>query len=317
MTPPLARVPLGGEALGGLGTEQCELLVGEIVEPYVRGRVRRGEIRTLTARNLRMVLHQFADVNQVEVSRLSKRHVLRYMESIEHLAQSTKRNRLTVVRCFCGWLVEEGEVRSDPCRLVRPLREPEHIPRNIEPDNVALTLDACPDTRARMAVVLMVQEGLRRGEATRLEVGDLDLANNLMRVTGKGGHQRVLHITEQVRKELRDHLAVQGDVAGPLLRSFTHPNRGLHPDTVSAIVRRAMIDAGVKKAPRDGVSPHALRHSCMTDMLRRGAHLRDVQNVAGHRHLATTERYLPLMVGSLSDAMEGRWYGDQGSGSSG
>ena len=255
-----------------------------------------------------MVLHQFADVNRVEVSRLSKRHVLRWMESIEHLAQSTRRNRLTVVRTFCGWLVEEGAVKSNPCRQIRALREPRRIPRALDHEQVALILEACPDTRARLAVVLMVQEGLRRGEVARLQVGDFDLTHNLLLVNGKGGHQRVLHVTEQVRKELRDHLSVQGDVAGPLLRSYQHPTRGLHPDTVSAIVRRAMQDSGVKTAPRDGVSPHALRHSCLTDMLRNGAHVRDVQTTAGHAALSTTERYMPLLVGTLSEAMEGRWY---------
>lgn len=286
------------------------MLVADIVEPYVRGRVRRGEVRPLTARNIRMVLGQFVAVNPVECSRLSKRHVLRWLDSMEHLAQSTRRNRLTVVRSFCVWLVAEEMVKRDPCRQIRALREPRRVPRALSGEQVAAILDACPDTRARLAVVLMVQEGLRRGEVARLEVGDLDMVNRLVTVCGKGGHQRVLYVTDQTRRAVADHLAVQGDVAGPLLRSFQFPTRGLHPDTVSAIVRRAMEDAGVKRAPRDGVSAHALRHSALTDMLRGGAHIRDVQAAAGHQHLSTTETYLPLLVGTLGEAMEGRWYGD-------
>lgn len=287
------------------------MLVGEIVEPYVRGRVRRGEIRPLTARNLRMVLGQFAQVNRVPVGSLSKRHVLRWLDSVEHLAQSTRRNRLTVVRSFCGWLVQEELVRRDPCRQIKPLREPRRVPRALSGEQVAAILGACPDTRARAAVLLMVQLGLRRGEVARLEVGDFDMSNRLVTVSGKGGHMRVLHITEQARRAVSEHLAVHGDVAGPLLRSYQHPTRGLHPETVSTIVRRAMQDAGVKRSPRDGVSAHALRHSALTDMLRNGAHIRDVQAVAGHQHLSTTEVYIPLLVGTLSEAMGGRWYGEQ------
>lgn len=287
------------------------MLVGDIVEPYIRGRVRRGEIRPLTARNLRMVLGQFAAANPVAVGSLSKRHVLRWLDSIEHLAQSTRRNRLTVVRTFCGWLVQEEMVQRDPCRQVKPLREPKRVPRALSGEQVAAILDACPDTRARLAVMCMVQEGMRRGEVARLEVGDFDMTNRLVTVCGKGGHQRVLHVTDQTRRAVSDHLAVHGDIAGPLLRSYQFPTRGLHPDTVSAIVRRAMEDGGVKRAPRDGVSPHALRHSALTDMLRNGAHVRDVQAVAGHQHLSTTETYLPLLVGTLSEAMSGRWYGAQ------
>lgn len=281
----------------------------EIVEPYVRGRVRRGEIRPLTARNVRMVLGQFAAINDVRVAAIKRRHVIRWLDSMEHLAQSTRRNRLAVVRTFCRWLIDEGMLSSDPCRKIKPLREPQRVPRALTPEQVAAVLDACPDTRARAAVVLMAQEGMRRGEVAALEVGDLDMVNRLIVVTGKGGSQRVLYMTEQTRRAVTDHLAVQGDVAGPLLRSFQYPTRGLHPDTVSAIVRRAMEAGGVKRAPRDGVSPHALRHTALTDMLRAGAHVRDVQHVAGHAHLATTETYLPLMVGALREAMEGRWYG--------
>lgn len=256
-----------------------------------------------------MVLGQFAQVNPVECSRLTKRHVERWLDSIEHLAQSTRRNRLTVVRGFCRWLVDEGMVKSDPCRRIKSLREPKRTPRALSAEQVAAILDACPDTRARVAVILMVQEGMRRGEVQALQVGDIDLVNRILIATGKGGHQRALFITEQARRAITDHLAVQGDVAGPLLRSYQHPSRGLHPETVSTIVRRAMKEAGVKKAPRDGVNPHALRHTALTDMLRAGAHIRDVQAVAGHQHLSTTETYLPLLVGTLSDAMGGRWYG--------
>lgn len=287
------------------------MLVTEVVEPYIRGRVRQGEIVPLTARNHRTVLGQFATSADCEVGRLSERHVRRWLEEYEHLAASTRRNRLAVVRTFCTWLHEEGHVPRNPCRKVKALREPRRVPRALAHEQVVAVLECCPDTRARVAVVLMVQLGLRRGEVARLEVGDFDLTNRMVVVCGKGGHQRALHVTEQAYREVITHLSVQGTVAGPLLRSQQFPQRGLHPDTVSAIVRRAMVDSGVKRAPRDGVSAHALRHSALTDMLRNGAHVRDVQAVAGHQHLATTEVYIPLLVGTLQGAMAGRWYGDR------
>jgi site-specific recombinase XerD len=258
-----------------------------------------------------MVLDQFAMVAPM-AALITVAHVRKWQDSIEHLAQSTKRNRLTIVRAFCRWLYDERECPRDACKGVKPLKEPRRVPRALDSDAVASILEACPDTRARLAVILMVQLGLRRGEVARLEVGDFDMNNRLLRVAGKGGHQRILYLTAEARAAVIEHLAAQGTVAGPLLRSYQFPQRGLHPDTVSAIVRRAMEDAGVKRAPRDGVSPHALRHSALTDMLRNGAHLRDVQAVAGHAHLSATETYLPLLVGTLEDAMEGRRYGTSG-----
>jgi len=63
-----------------------------------------------------------------------------------------------------------------------------------------------------------------------------------------------------------------------------------------------MREAGVNE------SAHALRHSMATDVLRGGAHVRTVQAALGHRHLKATERYLPLVVGDLREAMGGRRY---------
>lgn len=280
----------------------------KLVDAYVRGRVRRGEIVTLTARNHWTVLMQFAE-QAPDPEKVTRRQVQKWQEAYEHLAQSTKRNRLTVVRAFCRWLFDEGHCPRDACKGVRPLKEPRRLPRALPPEQVTAIIEACPDLRARLAVVLMVQEGLRRGEVARLEVGDFDLRNRLLRVLGKGGHQRMLHVTDETYRTLMRYLVETGTVAGPLLRSNNPPHKGLHPDTVSAIVRKAMESAGVKQAPRDGVSPHALRHSALTDMLRAGAHIRDVQAVAGHSALSVTETYLPLMVGTLEEAMEGRTYG--------
>lgn len=283
--------------------------VADIVGIYIRGRVRQGEIVPLTARNHYGTLAGFAESANCDVSKLSERHVRRWLEDHEHLAASTRRNRLATVRTFCRWLHEEGHCPRDPCRKIKALREPKRVPRALTYEQVDAILAACPDTRARVAVVLMVQLGLRRGEVARLEVGDFDLTNRMLVVTGKGGHQRALFVTDQAYQAIIEHLSVQGTVAGPLLRSYQFPTRGLHPDTVSAIVRRAMEEAGVKRAPRDGVSPHALRHSALTHMLQHGAHILDVQAVAGHSSVSVTQKYLPLMVGTLQDAMSGRHYG--------
>jgi site-specific recombinase XerD len=69
-----------------------------------------------------------------------------------------------------------------------------------------------------------------------------------------------------------------------------------------------MYRAGINHAAYDGVSAHALRHTAAADMLRSGAHVRDVQAALGHAHLVTTERYLPTLVRGLAETMAGRRY---------
>jgi integrase len=170
------------------------------------------------------------------------------------------------------------------------------------------TLAACHDTRGQLIVMLMVQMGLRCCEVAGLQRGDVDRGAGLVRVIGKGGHERIVPIPAEADGILADYLAEAVGSAGPLIRSKLHPQRGLAADTIGGLVVDYMKAAGIKTGPRDGVSAHALRHTAATDMLRAGAHIRDVQQVLGHAHLATTEVYMPLVVRSLADAMEGRHY---------
>lgn len=283
-----------------------DVRVRELITPYLRGRVRRGEIIALTARNHRTALDQFAEVcGNRPVSHISRREVERWME--RPIAASTKRWRLSVISGFCTWLVEERHLGANPCANVRRPKEPRRLPRALRGAQVAAVLRSCPDARARLLVMLMVQQGLRRGEVARLQLGDIDLADGSMRIIGKGGHERILPIAAECLDAIDAYLSEYPAALGPLVRSYQFP-RALHPDTVSAIVRTAMQEAGVKKAPLDRVSPHSLRHTMATDTLRAGAHLRDVQHLLGHKHLQTTETYLPLVVNDLRAAISGRRY---------
>jgi len=287
-------------------------LIVDFIEPFVRGRLRRHEIVRVTAQNERCHLRSFADANpRVPVAKLDVRHVRRWLESIQHLAPNTRRRRWSTVHGFCEDLVQDGHLARDPTLKMRAPRIPRTVPRALGAADVARVLNACPDVRARLITMMMVQLGLRCGEVASLERGDIDWARGLVRITGKGAHQRILPLVDEARSALGEYLIVYPGAGGPLIRNH-HPGRageGVSADTVSGIMSRIMWDAGVKRGRRDGVSAHALRHTAATDILRAGANLRDVQTILGHSHIVTTEVYLPYVVHDLGEAMNGRKYG--------
>lgn len=288
------------------------IVIGDFIEPFVRGRLRRHEIVPLTARNERCHLRSFADANPaIPVAKLDVRHVRRWLESIQHLAPNTRRRRFSTVHLFCAELVHDGYLTRDPTVKVRAPRIPRTVPRALAAADVARVLAACPDVRARLIVMLMVQLGLRCGEVAALERGDIDWARGLVKVTGKGSHERILPLVDEVRSVLGEYLVVYPGAGGRLIRSHGRGRvgDGLDADTISGLVARVMWAAGVKRGRRDGVSAHALRHTMATDALRAGAHLRDIQFALGHAHLVTTEVYLPYVVHDLGEAMGGRAYG--------
>lgn len=281
----------------------------KLVDKHITGRVRRGEVTGLTARNLRTALGGFAEVfGERPVCRLGRSDVDRYMESIGHLSAATRRGRFLAVRLFCRWLVLHGDIRTDPTIGMKAPKEPRRRPRALPADRVAALLRACPDERARLIVLLMFQAGLRCCEVHGLQVGDIDRLRRIARIVGKGGHEREVWLPDELEEALTAYLLALPVSSGPLVRSYRIPTRALAADTISGLVAQWMWTAGVKAAARDGVSAHAGRHTCATDMLLHGAHVRDVQFVLGHAHLATTEQYIPPEVRGIAEAMGGRRY---------
>ena len=203
-----------------------------------------------------------------------------------------RRAQLSVVKGFCAWLAHKQYVGVDPAGGVRRVRLPRYVPRALEVPSVRQLLERVPDERGRLIVLLMVEEGLRCCEVAGIGLHDVNFHDRSVRIAGKGGHERVLPITDETWTALNAYLAKWPAHAGPLIRSYIQTWSGLRAGTISKMVSEWMGEAKVKHRPRDGVSAHALRHTSATDMLRAGAHLRDVQAVLGHVSLSTTQRYL-------------------------
>lgn len=281
----------------------------DLIAPYVRDHHATGSFNALSARRARNVLFAFADhVGKRQVRNIGAAHVESWLASIEHLSPATRRVYLSTVRQMFVWTIRRGYCKRNPASEIRGPKQPRSIPRALPANSVAKVLDSCPDARARLIIILMCQQGLRCCEVSRLTLGDIDRINGTMRIVGKGDHERLLPVMVETREALDDYLLEQPASAGPLVRSYRQPHRSLVPSTISQMVAAWMYDAEVKRGPHDGVGAHAGRHTMATDLLKGGAHIRDVQAALGHRFIATTEIYLPYLVNGLAVAMEGRTY---------
>lgn len=283
--------------------------VENLVVRYVDEQTRNGRFRGQTPKGVTSTLFDFASVvgPGLDVGRLNRRHVKKWRNGLKVKA-NTQRSYISRVRAFCAWLVDNDHVKADSSRGVQGPKLPRRLPRGLRSGPVGQLFDVLPDSRAEAIVSLMVQEGLRCCEVAALQFGDVDFDEQVVLVNGKGGHQRVLPLSSETVLAVKRYLGDWPGYGGPLIRGYKNPLKGLTAGTVSGLVGGWMYDAGIKAAPRDGVSAHALRHTAATDMLRAGAHVRDVQAVLGHSSLATTEAYMPWIVGELREAMGGREY---------
>lgn len=283
--------------------------VHQAVERYLSEGRKRGHFAPTTVKTYASILGLFARSvgRDLPIADVRPRHVNRWWGSLD-CAASTARHRLSVVQAFLDWCMVNGLSKMNPAIKLRPPRQPRFIPRAIPHDEVTALVAACHTSRGRLGILLMCQLGLRCAEIARLQIGDIDWHAGTVFVKGKGGNERVLPVTAEVRRALDEYLTEWPATSGPLLRSFADPYRALSPGYIGDLTRRVMLRAGIKKASRDGRSAHALRHTCATDMLEGGANVRTVQVALGHASLATTQRYLAWSVEDLRRAMEGRRY---------
>lgn len=220
-------------------------------------------------------------------------------------AASTRCTTLGIIRPFLDWCGRRGHIAPGCAAELGNPRRPDPLPRALSVDQVARLLRAVPDRRGRLIVLLEFQCGLRRAEVARLDVGDVNVAEGSALVHGKGRVQRVVYLSADTLDAHRLWMVERGPGPGALISAYDHPGRRLTPTWVGMMVSRWMSDAGLKTAPRDGVSGHALRHSCATTMLRNGQNVRVVQRAMGHRSLQTTARYLRADDDEVRTAMSG------------
>ncbi|WCO67856.1 tyrosine-type recombinase/integrase [Iamia majanohamensis] len=281
------------------------------INTHLTGRLRRGEIAPVTARDLRYTLSSLdRSFGRRPLNQLGPKAIDRWLESIGHLAPATRREYLSRVRVFCAWLLAEGLIRKNPTAHVPAIRQPRRRPITLTEVEVARLLLAAPDLRARAVVWLMVGCGARCVEVSRATVEDYEPRHGTLLLRGKGGHERMIPVPTAARDCLDRYLDTTGRASGPLIRSEVNPQALLSPATLSQYMRKWMRAAGVKTRALDGRSAHGLRRTALSDVMDRTSDVRVVQEMAGHRDLDTTARHYlrPVTLDQLRTAMEGRDY---------
>jgi tyrosine recombinase XerC len=256
-----------------------------------------------TIRNYLSDLSHFLQFLQEEalslqtLSRQAFRHYLARL-SQDGVAPASIARKVSTIRTFLRFLVQEGHLEHDPLSGVRGPKRPRRLPAYLSPEQVTALIEAASgagpgELRDRALLELLYACGLRVSEVTGLDVGDVDLLEGIARVRGKGGKERLVLMGRPAVEALRRYLR---DGRPALLRQphqqalFLNMRDGqrLSARSVQAIVRRYAQRAGIDRR----VWPHLLRHTFATHMLDGGADLRVVQELLGHASPTSTQIYM-------------------------
>lgn len=244
-----------------------------------------------------------------EITPLDLRGYVSAMHEAGYAKTSISR-RLASLRTFFKFAQREGMANSNPAKPLRNPRPDRKLPHFLSGDEIGQLLDAPPGgdpmgLRDRAILEVTYSAGLRVSEVVGMNSGDLDLAEAIVRVRGKGRKERLAPLGSYAIAAVRRWLKVQKlsprEKAGALAPIFTNKfGRRLTTRSVARMLEKYLKITGLDQR----TTPHTLRHSFATHLLDRGADIRSVQELLGHKSLVTTQIYTHVSTAGLKAAYE-------------
>lgn len=267
-----------------------------------------------TIRNYQSDIRQLAlflqrtgkDSRAIRAGQVTTEDVRSYLHWLDRKGEkaSSLARKLACLRSFYRFLVREGASQDNPAERIRSPKLPKPLPRLLTKDDANALMEfpegqSALSLRDRALLETLYSTGARVSEAVGINVGDLDQAEGLVHLRGKGRKERVVpigHVAIQAIREYRDALRPSAITHEPSVPIFLNHRGGrLTTRSVARIVSRYS-----SRLAGGAVSPHALRHSYATHLLDEGADLRSIQEMLGHASLSTTQKYTHLAADQLA-----------------
>lgn len=267
--------------------------------------------------NVRFFLNYLKTLEIENIAEVDRRILNDYQAAVylethkgKPLAPSSQQGRLIAVKAFYRYLIKTGIVLYDPTTVIDLPRRPDSIPRNILNKKEISTLLSAPNLetplgiRDRAIFELLYSTGIRAGELRNLTLDDVDFNHGEVRINkGKGKKDRIVPLGEMASDYLEFYLQEARPKLAPVTQAalfVTKSGKKLGKSDLSDLTERYRARAGMKKY----FTPHSLRHTCATHMLKGKADIRQIQELLGHASIANTQIYTRVEVSDLKRVMK-------------
>ena len=235
---------------------------------------------------------------------ITRQQIIQFGMSLGRVAPLTLRRKYACLASLFGFLQDMGYVQANPAHRLPLPKVKQPVPIFLTEETAQQLIAAARKPWQRALVILLLSTGIRRTEVVTITLDDLDLEQRQVLIRGKGGKQRVVPLTEQAVEAIEEYLKCRVKTKSRHLFVSTTGGHAIQGRIVNRILNRILRRAGMEG---QGITPHKLRHTFATHLIRSGADIRTVQELLGHADIQTTARYLhsdtrtkQLAVGKLS-----------------
>lgn len=224
-----------------------------------------------------------------KVSSLTSVHIRMYQaELVRTLADVTAKNHMVDVKTFLRFCVDEGLLTESPAAKVKLPKVVERLPQVLTADETRRLYKACETERDKALFLVMLDTGARCAEVANMDRADLDIDEGTITIReGKPRRDRTTYVSPRTRKELLRYIKVEGISSGPLWRSTRDGGR-LTEDALRQAIERIADRAEVE------CTPHKIRKTFITTMLRAGVDVFTLRKLSGHKSLEALKPYVAV-----------------------
>ncbi len=245
-------------------------------------------------RDLNMFKEYIGNVNISEIDNEKLKRYLVYLKN-KNLATKSIAQNISCLKSFYKYLLIEKKIKSNPISFIQNPKFSKILPSTLSEEEIDKLLNFSLNDnysyRNKAMLELMYSSGLRVSEVINLKVFDIDLTEDTVRTIGKGSKERVIPIGDYASYFLKKYI---NEYRSSMLKSNysdylflnNHGNK-LTRQGCFKIIKKIAKEQGIQKE----ISPHTLRHSFATHLLKHGADLRTIQELLGHSDISTTQVY--------------------------
>lgn len=248
----------------------------------------------------------FSDFIKKDLLLVDKRDIEKYIRSLNK-SSKTISHVISSLKSFYNYYMRMGNIKSNPTDEIDRPKIEKKIPEFLTLEEVSslLNFEVNNEFEARNKAILelLYSSGLRISELTGLELSNIDLDECLVRVMGKGSKERIVPLGDYAIDALKEYIYFYRPMLNKNNSSYVFlNNRGgvLSRQFIFKVIKEECIKKGIRK----NVSPHTLRHTFATHLLKNGADLRIIQELLGHENLSTTQIYTHLTNDKLKHDYE-------------
>ncbi|MCJ7822124.1 MAG: tyrosine-type recombinase/integrase [Armatimonadetes bacterium] len=288
MTSLAAATAPQGEGSAGLGFDQAAEEFLDYLEHY-------RDYSPATVRAYQTDLRMFRSFLESRLGRVpapaevKREHIIQFGVSLRDAAPLTLRRKYACLASLFGYLQDMGHAQGNPARRLPLPKVTQPVPVFLSEEMAQKLIAAAGSPWTKAAVVLLLSTGIRRSEAVAITLDDLDLENRQLLIRGKGGKERVVPLTEQVVEAIQAYLPHRTKTESRHLFVSAWKGHPIHGRCINRMLKIVIEKAGLAG---QGITPHKLRHTFATHLIRNGVDVRTVQELLGHADIQTTARYL-------------------------